>query len=75
MIATRLSHRRKGLGERLWLHFIDHCRQRGCTAMKAITSEGNAASIAFHQKLGMTANVVKDYSGKGVHRVVFSKSI
>ena len=57
---------------------------RGCGALKAITTPENAASIAFHRRLGMSlagepgpdgVPVVADYAGPGQPRVVFGKPI
>ena len=59
-------------------------KEEGCTELKAITTPTNYASIAFHQGLGMELlgkpneegiPVVQDYSGPGLHRVVFSKRL
>jgi len=83
-VGVRPSHRNKGLGRRLYEHFIEFARTKGCTELKAITSPANTASIAFHQRLGMELlgepnengiPIVKNYSGPGIHRVVFHKQI
>ncbi|MGC8487229.1 MAG: GNAT family N-acetyltransferase [Clostridia bacterium] len=59
-------------------------RASGCTRLKAITSPGNAASIAFHRRMGFTllgdpddrgVPVVRDYSGPGVDRVVMVRPL
>lgn len=75
LIAVRRSHRRQGLAERLYQHFADHARSRGCTGLKAITSPGNTSSIAFHRRIGMACETIKDYSGRGQDRVVLRKEI
>jgi len=76
LIAVRKSHRRLGLGQSLFEHFADYARQHGCREIKAITSPDNAASVAFHESLGMEASaVVKDYSGPGIDRIVFKKAL
>jgi hypothetical protein len=68
----------------LYEHFEAIARKRGCTKLKAITTPGNLASIAFHKRIGMKllgeentegVEVVKDYSAPGQHRVVFEKQI
>jgi GNAT superfamily N-acetyltransferase len=83
-IAVRASARRRGLAQRLYGHFVECARRRGCTHVKAITAPSNAGSIAFHKSLGMQLlgepnedgiPVVPDYSGRGAARVVFWKSI
>lgn len=85
LIGVRDSHKRQGLGQRLYELFAEYARARGCTKLKAVTDPSNANSIAFHTaKIGMetqgVANrdgvrVVKDYAGPGEDRVVFEKTI
>src|SRR5262245_26801932 len=83
-IAVRASARRQGHAQRLYDHFVQFARTRGCTHVKAITVPTNAGSIAFHRSLGMELRgepnadgipVVADYSGPGQARVVFWKAI
>ena len=59
---------------------MDVARARGGTALKAITTPTNHASIAFHTRLGMSLlgepnadgiPVIRDYAGPGLDRVVF----
>ena len=84
LIGIRNSHKRRGLGRRLYEHFSEYAIKQGCKELKAITTPANHASIAFHKSIGMILNgeemengipVIKDYSGPGQHRVVFSKPI
>jgi GNAT superfamily N-acetyltransferase len=84
LIGVRRPYQGKGLGRRLYEHFIDFAKKKGCNELKAITSKNNKGSIAFHQRLGLKlvgkpdedgARIVKDYSGPGQHRVVFRKKI
>ena len=83
-IGVRITHQRQGLGRRLYEHFMEFARSKGCKELKALTSPGNSNSIAFHKAIGMELQgepneegipVVKDYSGPGVDRVVFRKNI
>jgi len=82
--AVRASARRRHLAQRLYHRFIEVARQHGCRHVKAVTSPGNAGSIAFHRCLGMQLlgtpdpdgiPVVPDYAGPGAARVVFWKAI
>lgn len=66
------------------VHLEDVARARGCTALKAITTPTNHASLAFHGRLGVSlqgetgpddVRVVADYAGPGRPRVVFRKPI
>ena len=83
-IAVRASARRQGHAQRLFAHFVQFARQRGCSHVKAITPPSNAESIAFHKSLGMQLlgeagsdgiPVIPDYAGRGAPRVVFWKAI
>ena len=79
LVGVRVPYRRRGLARRLYTHFIHFARTQGCAQLKAITTPGNAASIAFHKALGTelvgTPNrdgipVVENYAGPGQDRVV-----
>ena len=76
LIGVRHSHRRQGLGERLYELFQEYARARGCTKLTAVTDPSNANSIAFHTgKIGMRCRIVKDYGGPGEDRAVFEKEL
>ncbi len=79
LIAVRRGFQGRGLGSRLYAHFIALARAHGCTRLKAITTPTNTASLAFHRRLGMIPEgnstgddipVVPDYAGPGKDRVV-----
>jgi L-amino acid N-acyltransferase YncA len=83
LIGVRESHQRNGLGKLLYEKFITLAKERGIKKLKAITTPGNSKSINFHSKqIGMKLlgepneneiNVVKNYSGINMDRVVFEK--
>jgi ribosomal protein S18 acetylase RimI-like enzyme len=84
LVAIDPGARRQGIARKLYDHFIELGRNRGCTQLKAITTVSNKDSIAFHTSLGMKMvgqpnadglPIVKDYSGPGEDRVVFYKRI
>ena len=84
LVATDPEARRQGIARKLYDHFVDIGRKRGCTKLKAITTVSNKDSIAFHTSLGMKMvgkpnpeglSIVKDYSGPGEDRIVFYKRI
>ncbi len=84
LLSVRRGYRRQGLANRLYAHFEQFARSRGCTRLKAITSPVNGLSIDFHKSIGMLPSgepdsrglpVVKDYAGPGQDRVVFYKDI
>jgi len=84
LIAVRQGHRGQGLGKMLYRHFERFAVEYGCRRLKAITSPINTNSISFHTKIGMLpagetestgVPIIKDYSGPGKDRVIFSKDI
>jgi GNAT superfamily N-acetyltransferase len=84
LVAVHRSYRRRGLARTLYDHFIELARRRGCTTLKATAAPENHRSIAFHTALGMSMEgepttdgiqIVKDYAGPGIDRVVFTKAI
>ena len=84
LTAVRSDCRRKGYASALHRHFCDTARAKGCTAVKAIALPSNAASVAFHTRMGMRmlgapnaqgVKVEKDHSGPGEDRVVFWKDL
>jgi ribosomal protein S18 acetylase RimI-like enzyme len=81
LIGVRQSFQQKGMGRQLYDHFIKYLKQREIHELKAITTPTNEKSIKFHQKMGMTMvgeknkdgiHVIKNYSGRGQDRVVFT---
>jgi ribosomal protein S18 acetylase RimI-like enzyme len=74
-VAVRRGYRRTGLGRQLWDLFGRLAASAGATELQAITSPGNATSIAFHVGLGMSAREVLDYAGPGQPRVVFHRAL
>jgi GNAT superfamily N-acetyltransferase len=75
LIATRDDARGAGLGRHLYTAFADAAQRLGAVRLKAITSPGNAGSIAFHRRLGFTASTVDDYHGPGRAMVVFQREL
>jgi ribosomal protein S18 acetylase RimI-like enzyme len=84
VIAVRTSARRQRFGQKLFGHFLEFARGRGCIYAKAITIPSNLGSIAFHKSLGMELlgepntdgiPIIQDYAGPNEPRVVFWRSI
>lgn len=84
LIGVREHAQRKGIGNLLYAHFIHYLKSVGYNKVKAMTTPGNYKSIAFHKKLGMQllgeknsegVEVVKDYSGPGLDRVLFEMTL
>ncbi|MFD3518250.1 GNAT family N-acetyltransferase [Streptomyces sp. NPDC058657] len=63
----------QGVGRALYRAFFALARSHGRRYVHCVTSPENAASQAFHTRLGFTASAVKpDYDGPGLDRVAFS---
>ncbi|MFR0355828.1 GNAT family N-acetyltransferase [Streptomyces sediminimaris] len=75
LVATRDDARGTGLGRALYAAFTEAARRQGAARLKAITSPGNTASVAFHRRLGFEARLEEDYNGPGEARVVFSRAL
>ena len=84
LVAVHPRYRGRGLGRRLYAHFMQQARRQGCTALKATAAPANVASIRFHRALGMRmlgradrdgVTVVRDYLKPGVDRVVFYRPL
>lgn len=71
LIATRTDQRGRGLGRLLYDTFLNDASRRGARRVEAITTTTNTGSVAFHQRLGFSADVVPDYAGRGQARVLF----
>lgn len=75
LVAVRDDARGTGVGRAMYERFAQLAAERGAGGLKAITTPGNAGSIAFHRRLGFTAETVADYSGPGADRVVFRRPL
>lgn len=84
LVGVHKEHQNKGLGSKLYKHFINYAKQNGCNMLKAITTPTNQLSINFHKKIGMTLlgnknsegiEVIQNYSRQGQDRVVFAMEI
>jgi ribosomal protein S18 acetylase RimI-like enzyme len=64
--------RGRGLARELYQRFFAMAAADGRRVVRAITSPGNAGSIAFHAAMGFTVTgPVEDYDGPGDAKVVF----
>jgi GNAT superfamily N-acetyltransferase len=82
LVGVHETARRRGFAKQLYEHFAAVAIARGCTQLKAITTAGNRASLAFHRSIGMVpvaggdaVDVVRDYGGPGQDRVVMRKRL
>lgn len=84
-VWVRPDARHLGVARGLYLRTFDLLRQRGCHRVEAVTVPENAGSLAFHDRMGFTAQghggpphdapVVSDHSGPGQHRVALERSL
>lgn len=84
-IGVDPDHRGAGFASGLYASFFDAALADGRSEVRCITSQMNAASIAFHSRLGfdivpsdrLAANVPvhSDYDGPGKDRVCFRKRL
>lgn len=76
---------RSGLARGLYTRFFECAAARGARSVRCITSPGNSASLAFHNRLGFAVEpsqtlvegvaVQRDYDGPGLDRVAFTRSL
>ncbi|GAB3726854.1 GNAT family N-acetyltransferase [Amycolatopsis oliviviridis] len=77
--------RGQGTARRLYTTFFQRAAEAGRTEVRAITSPGNAGSIAFHRAMGFALEpgdrmadgvpVHSDYDGPGQDRVCFFRKL
>jgi GNAT superfamily N-acetyltransferase len=75
LIAVRVDSRRRGIGKLLYDAFFDDAQRRGARRVEAITTTTNTDSIAFHRRLGFSADVVPNYAGPDASRILFGRSL
>ena len=75
LIAVRVDSRRRGVGKLLYDAFFDDAQRRGARRVEAMTTTTNTDSIAFHRRLGLSADVVPNYAGPDAPRILFRRSL
>ena len=74
-VGVNPTYRKQGLAKELYGLFFDTVKQRGCHTVRCITTPINEGSIAFHQSMGFSVVLGKDYAGEGQDRILFSREI
>ncbi len=79
------ARRGENIGRALYERFFAATRNAGCREVRAVTSPANAASIAFHCRLGFAmlpgsasagdVPFIPGYDGPGEDRVVFIRAL
>jgi len=75
LVAVRRGYRGRGIARDLWATFTAAAQRSGAVRLEAVTSPGNAGSIAFHVRLGMTATEIAGYSGDDRATVLFQRDL
>ena len=75
LVAVRADSRRRGVGKLLYDAFFDDAQRRGARRVEAVTTTTNTDSIAFHRRLGFSADVVPNYAGPDAPRILFGRSL
>ncbi len=84
-VGVHPDFRKTGLGTALYDHFFSVVQHLRCHTVRCVTSPVNQGSIAFHRRMGFSAEasdtiidgipVFKDYDGMDEHRVLFVKKL
>lgn len=75
LVAVRRGYRGRGIARDLWATFTAEARRAGALLLEAVTSPTNTGSIAFHIRLGMTAEEIPGYSGDDRTTVLFRREL
>ncbi|MCE6998276.1 GNAT family N-acetyltransferase [Saccharothrix sp. S26] len=66
----------QGVARSLYEWFFGRASELGARRVECVTSPGNTASRAFHDRLGFTTSpVLPDYDGPGLDRVAFTREL
>ena len=75
-VGVSPEQRRAGLARDLYERFFSAARTAGRTSVHCVTSPANAASVAFHQRLGFEIEAeVEGYDGAGESRVLLVRAL
>ena len=87
LVAVDPPSQRQGFANQLYRRFFETVSGLGARQVRLIVNPDNAASLAFHEKLGFQADLhgdtlvvngvraVKDYNGPGLHMVPFIRPL
>jgi ribosomal protein S18 acetylase RimI-like enzyme len=75
-VGVAPAARQRGLGRVLYEAFFALARADGRSVVTAVTTPGNAESVAFHRAMGFTVTgPVPGYHGPGRDRIVFERQL
>ncbi len=75
VVACRGRARGRGIGRLLHTAFAAAAARAGAWRVEAVTTPGNAGSLAFHRALGFSAELVPGYAGPGADRVLLRREL
>lgn len=70
LVAVHQNRRGTGIARELYKRFAASVVDHDVAVLRAITTEANTASVAFHRSLGFVPRLVSDYSGRHQDRIV-----
>jgi GNAT superfamily N-acetyltransferase len=75
-VGVNPDHRTSGLARQLYERFFESSAREGRVRVTAITAPANAASIAFHERMGFSVRgPIAGYNRPGTAHVVFERRI
>ena len=75
LVGIHPDHRRRGVGQQLYEHFGQRCKEQGAEELKAISPVGDEGAVKFHVALGFSEEKVTDYAGPGRARMVYLRKL
>lgn len=74
-VGVNPNYRKLGLAKKMYSTFFENVKKIGCDKVKCITTPINEDSIKFHRAMGFDVNLVENYAGENLNRIVFNKEI
>ncbi|PGZ95264.1 GNAT family N-acetyltransferase [Bacillus pseudomycoides] len=74
-VGVNPNYRKLGLVKEMYFTFFENVKKIGCDKVKCITTPINEGSIKFHRAMGFDVNLVGNYAGENLDRIVFNKEI
>ncbi|MED3202405.1 GNAT family N-acetyltransferase [Bacillus toyonensis] len=74
-VGVNPNYRKIGLAKKMYSTFFENVKKFGCDKVKCITTPINEGSIKFHRAMGFDVNLVENYAGENLDRIVFNKEI
>ncbi|MCQ9367683.1 GNAT family N-acetyltransferase [Brevibacterium sp. 50QC2O2] len=72
LVAARDDFRHHGVGRQLYNRFIDDAKGLGKDEVQATAFQDNVGAISFHTSVGFEGELIANYAGQGIPRVLFT---